>query len=166
MIAESGIFKISASAYAKRLFRKYLSEKWYLLLLIVLPFVALSFVNINFIYVALMAVFIVLPMLLGFVYVYYAFSEECVSSIRRCHIRIGNNGAEWIFHDDENKTTGCRQYKWKNFCRYEIDNGFIELYLKDKGNRFLLVPLGEFRHEDRKSVIETLQSAILSETTA
>lgn len=158
MVAESGIFKTGASVYVKRLFSRYLSDKWYILVLIVLPFIALSFVNLNFIYVALMAVFIVLPMLLGFVYVYYSFSEECVSSVRRCRVRIEDDGLEWIFYDDGDEVAGSRYYRFADICRYQADGNYAELYLKSKGLRFLLLPLSEFDSEDRNRLLRRLEN--------
>lgn len=50
-------YKISASDYMKVLFPAYLSDKWYVFVLLLAPFVALTFVNVNFIYVALMVLF-------------------------------------------------------------------------------------------------------------
>lgn len=158
MDAESGIFKTGASVYVKRLFSRYLSDKWYIFVLIVLPFIALSFVNLNFIYVALMAVFIVLPMLLGFVYVYYAFSEECVLSVRRSRVRIEDDGLEWIFYDDGDEVAGSRYYGFADICRCQTDGNYAELYLKGKGLRFLLLPLSEFSIEDRKILLRRLEN--------
>ena len=154
----SDIFKNDASAYVRRLFRHYLSVRWYVPALIVLPFTGLSFVNVNFIYVALMALFIVAPMLLGFVYVYYAFSEECVMSIRRGRVEFDDTGIEWVFCDDDGKATGRSRYRWSDFNRCEIDGGCAELYPKGKGLRFLLVPLSAFDSDTLKSFIRILET--------
>lgn len=162
MEAESGIFKTDAAVYIKRLFSRYLSDKWYVFVLTVLPFIILSFFNLNFIYVALMAVFIILPMLLGFVYVYYAFSEECVSSIRRSRIKFNDNSVEWEYVDEQNETINTRIYKWTDFCRYEITTSYVLLYPAGKGLRFLLLPLYAFSTEESILLLKILPIKINS----
>ncbi|MCI6855891.1 MAG: hypothetical protein MR865_00440, partial [Bacteroidales bacterium] len=70
---ETQPYQVPASTYMRQLFADWLADRWWTVVAVVLPFVALSFVDVRFVYVALMAGFIVVPMLLGFVYFYYAF---------------------------------------------------------------------------------------------
>ena len=45
-------------------------------------------------------------MLLGFVYYFYAFSEECIASIRKGRIWIDENIIKRIYLDDDGETIG------------------------------------------------------------
>lgn len=99
---ESEVYKLSAGAYMRQLFPLYLKRRWWLFVLVALPFPVLALWNLNFLYAAFMVELFVIPMMLGLAYFYYALSEECVSSIRRCRVRIGDGGIEREFVDGEN----------------------------------------------------------------
>ena len=51
-------------------------------------------------------------MLLGFVYYFYAFSEECIASIRKGKIWIDENIIKRIYLDDDGETIGEKAYSW------------------------------------------------------
>lgn len=152
---EIGIYKLSSSVYVRLLFERFISARWYVLAAVVLPFVALSFVDLRFLYVALMALFIVMPMILAFVYFYYAFSEECVFSIRRGTTSFGDKGIEREFFNDDDEPVGQQQYDWAAFSGGEFCEQGLVLFLKGKKLPFVLVPASEIPFES-KSVIATL----------
>ena len=101
---ETQPYQVPASAYMRQLFADWLADRWWTVVAVVLPFVALSFVDVRFVYVALMAGFIVVPMLLGFVYFYYAFRPVAVSAVRRQSVRI----------DDADCVSQRRPVRWRN----------------------------------------------------
>lgn len=106
---ESEVYKLSAGAYMRQLFPLYLKRRWWLFVLVALPFPVLALWNLNFLYAALMVEFFVIPMMLGLAYFYYALSEECVSSIRRCRVRIGEGGIEREFVDGKNAVVSVKR---------------------------------------------------------
>lgn len=140
----SSIFKLPASAYMKVLFPLYLQRKWYIFAVLVLPFAALSFVNLNFLLVALMVVFLVVPMLLGYAYFYYALSEECISSIRRSFIEVSEFGITRHFVDEDDCSCGDMSFEWSLFDAFEIDVNGIYLHVRKKKLSFLLIPRAAF----------------------
>ena len=62
---ESEVYKLSAGVYMRQLFPLYLKRKWWLFVLVALPFPVLALWNLNFLYAALMVEFFVIPMMLG-----------------------------------------------------------------------------------------------------
>lgn len=150
-------YKISASDYMKVLFPAYLSDKWYVFVLLLAPFVALTFVNVNFIYVALMVLFFIFPMMLSFVYFFYAFSEECVDSIRRCRVTLDDNGMRRTFLDDEDAPKAEKHYGWNEFGGFVADSRQLRLLAKGRKYRYQLVPFEAFESaDDYRRAVEIL----------
>ncbi len=151
------IYKLSASDYMKVLFPAYLSDKWYVFVLLLVPFVALTFVNVNFIYVALMVFFFIFPMMLSFVYFYYAFSEECVDSIRRCRVTFADDGMRRTFFDDEGALLAEKHYGWNEFGGFMADAKKMILTAKGKKFRYHMVPFEAFESaDDYRRAVEIL----------
>lgn len=144
---ESEVYKLSAGAYMRQLFPLYLKRRWWLFVLVALPFPVLALWNLNFLYAALMVEFFVIPMMLGLAYFYYALSEECVSSIRRCHVRIGEGGIEREFVDGENAVVSVKKTGWEAFCRCDVADAGIKLFHAGKAMAFDFIPSGAFSEE-------------------
>ena len=131
----------------RQLFADWLADRWWTVVAVVLPFVALSFVDVRFVYVALMAGFIVVPMLLGFVYFYYAFRPVAVSAVRRQLARIDDAGITVVFLNDD-LCVGETRYEWAAFDDCTVADGYIRLDFVDGTYNFLLVPEDSFATED------------------
>lgn len=136
-----------ASAYMRQLFADWLADRWWTVVAVVLPFVALSFVDVRFVYVALMAGFIVVPMLLGFVYFYYAFRPVAVSAVRRQLARIDVAGITVVFLNDD-LCVGETRYEWAAFDDCTVADGYIRLDFVGGMYGFMLVPQESFATED------------------
>ncbi len=131
----------------RQLFADWLADRWWTVVAVVLPFVVLSFVDVRFVYVALMAGFIVVPMLLGFVYFYYAFRPVAVSAVRRQLSRIDDAGITVVFLNDD-LCVGETRYEWAAFDDCSTADGYIRLDFVDATYAFLLVPQESFATED------------------
>ena len=57
---ESEVYKLSAGAYMRQLFPLYLKRRWWLFVLVALPFPVLALWSLNFLYAALMVEFFVI----------------------------------------------------------------------------------------------------------
>lgn len=136
-----------ASAYMRQLFADWLADRWWTVVAVVLPFVALSFVDVRFVYVALMAGFIAVPMLLGFVYFYYAFRPVAVSAVRRQLARIDVAGITVVFLNDD-LCVGETRYEWAAFDDCTVADGYIRLDFVGGMYGFMLVPQESFATED------------------
>ncbi|MDD7604971.1 MAG: hypothetical protein SPJ71_08975 [Candidatus Limisoma sp.] len=144
---ETQPYQVPASTYMRQLFADWLADRWWTVVAVVLPFVALSFVDVRFVYVALMAGFIVVPMLLGFVYFYYAFRPVAVSAVRRQLARIDDAGITVVFLNDD-LCVGETRYEWAAFDDCTVADGYIRLDFVDGTYNFLLVPEDSFATED------------------
>ncbi|MDD6141822.1 MAG: hypothetical protein PUB61_10565 [Bacteroidales bacterium] len=144
---ETEPYQVPASAYMRRLFADWLADRWWTMAAVVLPFVGLSFVDLRFVYVALMAGFIVVPMLLGFVYFYYAFRPIAVSAVRRQAARIDDDGITIVYLNDE-QCVGETRYEWAAFDDCTVADGYIRLDFVGARYDFLLVPHESFATED------------------
>ncbi|MDY5899912.1 MAG: hypothetical protein SPK37_02395 [Candidatus Limisoma sp.] len=144
---ETQPYQVPASAYMRQLFADWLADRWWTVVAVVLPFVALSFLDVRFVYVALMAGFIVVPMLLGFVYFYYAFRPVAVSAVRRQLARIDDAGITVVFLNDD-LCVGETRYEWAAFDDCTVADGYIRLDFVDGTYNFLLVPEDSFATED------------------
>lgn len=144
---ETQPYQVPASAYMRQLFADWLADRWWTVVAVVLPFVVLSFVDVRFVYVALMAGFIVVPMLLGFVYFYYAFRPVAVSAVRRQLSRIDDAGITVVFLNDD-LCVGETRYEWAAFDDCSTADGYIRLDFVDATYAFLLVPQESFATED------------------
>lgn len=141
---ETRTYKLSAGAYMRELFPLYLARKWWLFAVVVLPFAGLSFVNVNFIYVALMSVFLVVPTMLGFAYLYYAFGEECVASVRKSRVRIAEKGVTRIYMDADDNVSGECIYGWHEFDRMEVSGSCLKLFFRGRPLAFQMIPAFAF----------------------
>ena len=157
---ESEVYKLSAGAYMRQLFPLYLKRKWWLFVFVVLPFPVLALWNLNFLYAALMVEFFVIPMMLGLAYFYYAMSEECVSSIRRCCVRIGEYGIERVFVDGENAVVSVKKTGWKAFCRCDVSEAGIRLFHADKDVVFDFIPSSAFSDENYLAATTLINNAL------
>lgn len=131
----------------RQLFADWLADRWWTVVAVVLPFVALSFVDVRFVYVALMAGFIAVPMLLGFVYFYYAFRPVAVSAVRRQLARIDVAGITVVFLNDD-LCVGETRYEWAAFDDCTVADGYIRLDFVGGMYGFMLVPQESFATED------------------
>lgn len=144
---ETEPYQVPASAYMRRLFADWLADRWWTVAAVVLPFVCLSFVDLRFIYVALMAGFIVVPMLSGFVYFYYAFRPVAVSAVRRQAARIDDAGITIVYLNEE-QSVGETHYEWAAFDDCTVADGYIRLDFVGGTYGFMLVPQESFATED------------------
>lgn len=122
---------------------------------------ALAFCNNNFIYVALMADFFVIPLLLGFAYFYYALSEECVASIRRGKVLFSVDGIERCFVDDDDCVVSQKKMVWTEFEMCVVDENGIMLFLKASGIKFEFIPKSAFADNEIDDVLGLIPKELL-----
>lgn len=128
----------------RHLFPLYLRRWWWILAVVAIPPIALSFFNLNFVYVALMLVLFALPILLGTAYFYYALSDECLSSIRRGRVIVGEGGIVRQYMDDEDEIMSVKHIQWADYDSYYSDKAGLKLFLKNRRIAFVFVPSEAF----------------------
>ena len=109
---ESEVYKLSAGAYMRQLFPLYLKRRWWLFVLVALPFPVLALWNLNFLYAALMVEFFVIPMMLGLAYFYYALSDTPLPC------------KDWRWR---NRTRVCRRGECRHFSKKDRMGVFLQV---------------------------------------
>lgn len=100
-------------------------------------------------------------MLLGFVYYFYAFSEECIVSIRKGKIWADENIIKRIYLDDDGEVIGEKAYSWKMADRCAVDSRSFRFYFCGKKDVFLLVPSSVFKSESQRENFIALLKSVL-----
>ena len=96
---------VTAGSYMRELCLMFLADNWLWLVLPVAVCVVLAiWVDVRFAIVAMMVLFIVLPMVLALLYFYYGLSQEARWSIMDKSLTIGDAGITLEFTDERMKT--------------------------------------------------------------
>ena len=96
---------VTAGSYMRELCLMFLADNWLWLVLPVAVCAVLAiWVDVRFVIVAMMVLFIVLPMVLALLYFYYGLSQEARWSIMDKSVTIGDAGITLEFTDERMKT--------------------------------------------------------------
>ena len=155
--------KCSSSEYMRRLFAIFMGENWVWFVFPLLGLLSLSVLNVDFVIVALMAIFIVIPMVLTLLYFNYALTDEARLSISKTYIKLKDEGlvvnrlkdsdAESQLSEADNKETvvvESKEYGWNEFSGMIV--GSWGVALRHEGRyRLFLIPEGAFDNEIHKA---------------
>ena len=130
--------QVTASKYMRELCLMFLADNWlWMVLPVALCGAVAIFVDVRFIIVALMVLFVVLPMILALLYFYYGFSPEARWSIMEKDAVIGNEGISLTFTDERMKKHAIG---WDD-VRYFIEKeDVVMLMLRGKRYTCLMLP--------------------------
>ena len=96
---------VTAGSYMRELCLMFLADNWLWLVLPVAVCAVLAiWVDVRFVIVAMMVLFIVLPMVLALLYFYYGLSQEARWSIMDKAVTIDDNAITLSFTDERMKT--------------------------------------------------------------
>ena len=137
-MAEIKDCKISAGKYMRELCLMFLADNWlWMVLPIALCGILAFFVDVRFVIVALMVLFIVLPMILALLYFYYGLSPEARWSIMEKDVLISNEGISLTFTDERMKKHAIGKDDVRNII--EKDDVLL-LMLRGKRYTCLMLP--------------------------
>ncbi len=133
-----GNCSVTAGCYMKKLCALFLADNW---LWMVAPIAVCAllavWIDVRFVIVALMVLFIVLPMILSLLYFYYGFSPEARWSIMEKQADIDPEGITLTFTDERMKKHAIR---WDD-VRYIIEkDDVVMLMLKGRQYTCLMFP--------------------------
>ncbi|MBQ3731726.1 MAG: hypothetical protein IJS04_07920 [Muribaculaceae bacterium] len=130
--------KVTAGAYMRHLGAMILAENW---LWMVLPLAVCAvlaiWVDVRFIIVALMVLFIVLPMVLALLYFYYGFSPEARWSIMDKQVDLTAEGLELTFTDERMKKHAIP----RDSVRSIIEKNDVWMLMMSGGRRYTCLML-------------------------
>lgn len=139
--------KVSSSEYIRRLFAIFMTDNWVWFVIPVVAIAGLSFLNPKFIIVALMVVFIVIPMVLSLLYFNYALNNEARISIIEKGIELKVEGI--FFKPLQDNMKACC-YTWEYFKRAKFYQWGVVLQ-PAKQYRILILPSNAFENEKQRS---------------
>lgn len=129
---------IPAGRYMRHLFSMFLTDNWlWMILPVAICAILAIWLDVRFIIVALMVLFIAMPMILSLLYFYYGFSPEARWSIIEKTIAIEREGATLTFTDERMKQHAIR---WDDVREIIIKDDALLLMLKGKRYTCLMIP--------------------------
>lgn len=129
---------IQSGSYMRHLFLLFLADNWlWMVLPVALCAILAAWIDVRFIIVALMVLFIAMPMILSLLYFYYGFSPEARWSIMEKDVDINNEGATMTFTDPRMKTHAI---SWDDVREIIIKNDALLLMLNGKRYTCLMLP--------------------------
>ena len=135
---QTELCSVTSSVYMRHLCSLFLADNWlWMVLPVAICAVLAIWIDVRFIIVALMVLFVVLPMILALLYFYYGFSPEARWSIMEKTATLDNEGITLSFTDERMKKHAIR---WDD-VRYIIEkNDVIMLMLTGKRYTCLMLP--------------------------
>jgi len=116
----------------------FLADNWlWMVLPIAICAILAFFVDVRFIIVAMMILFIVMPMVLALLYFYYGFSPEARWSIMEKTLTIGNEGITLTFTDERMKKHAIG---WDDVLHIIEKDNVLLFLLKGKRYTCLMLP--------------------------
>ncbi len=133
-----GNCSVSSSGYMRRLCYMFLADNWlWLILPVAVCGILAIFIDVRFVIVAMMVLFIVLPMILALLYFYYGLSPEARWSIMEKTTVINDEGITLNFVDERMKTHVIR---WNDVRSVIEEEDVLLLMLRGKRYTCLMLP--------------------------
>ncbi len=138
-------FKISPTAYLQKVLKAFIADWWPLLALPVLVCASLAVVSVNFLIVALMLVFVAVPMAMALLYIYYVLSLEASWSVADKSVVQRPNGDLLLTFADERRQP--RLIARGEVAGVTADAHSLLLRLKVRRYTYLVIPFAQFDDE-------------------
>lgn len=129
---------VSSGTYMRHLCAMFLADNWlWMVAPLALCAVFAVWIDARFIIVAMMVLFIIMPMLLALLYFYYGFSPEARWSIMEKTVTLDENGITLDFTDDRMKKHAIR---WDD-VHYIIEKDDAVMLMLNGGRRYTCLML-------------------------
>lgn len=129
---------VTAGAYMRHLCYTFLADNWLWMVLPVAVCGVLAYwIDVRFVIVALMVLFVVMPMILTLLYFYYGLSPEARWSIMEKTATLGNEDLTLQFTDERMKTHAIR---WDDVSHIIEKEDVVMLMLKGRRYRCFMFP--------------------------
>lgn len=143
----TGEFTIAPSVTAAQLARRWLWKRWFLFVLPVGALLIMGLLDWRWLIVALMAVFILWPMALFFVWCGAALAPEAVRASRPHGIVFAERGFTIIYTPVEGYASiEPETVAWRDVADVEQDRGYIHIHTVS--GRIILVPVASVQSTD------------------
>ncbi len=153
-------FKVEASSLGKIILKIW--SKNHFLALLTPPIILLSIGaiwDLRFIIIALMAIFIVIPLIMMLVYFYYALAPEIGYSLLPHTISCNDSGLDIIYfkYDDDIPAKAPEHISWTKIATISIDSKGIIIHLRVSPYSIIFIPESAF---DNQKIMFTMEDFI------
>ncbi len=111
---------VTPQHYFRVLARVWLARNWWVPTLPVIALVMLSVMNLLFIYVALIVVFVVIPMIFSFLWFSYALHPDCRSSILTKTMELSERGIFCTYEDERTELIAWERIAYVRYTSSDI----------------------------------------------
>ena len=133
-----GNCRVSSGQYMRHLFTMFLADYWlWMAMPLAVCAILAIWIDVRFIIVAMMVLFIIMPMVLALLYFYYGFSPEARWSIMEKTVTLDENGITLDFTDDRMKKHAIR---WDD-VHYIIEKDDAVMLMLNGGRRYTCLML-------------------------
>lgn len=143
-----GSFSVDSGAYAGVLFRLYLRRMWWIYALPAAALVAAGVADIRFLFLAVIYIFLVIPMVMGFALTAYGLVGESRYSILPKTLDADQAGLHFTFLDEDGAETSRSSVEWSEVSRVSPTRKNLVLCLRRGGFRFIVIPYTAFSGGD------------------
>ena len=150
--------KITSAEYLKILYGHIAEDYWFLIALVALTMIVMSAVDIRWLIVTLMCVFVVVPMIMSYLYIWHAMKPLVRLSILPKRVVI-DDSAITIEPADEVRLSQL-VLPFTDFSRYRITDKYLLLTFSQSKYLFFVVPLTVFKPGQLSLVEQRLSAAI------
>ena len=150
--------KITSAEYLKILYGHIAEDYWFLIALVALTMIVMSAVDIRWLIVTLMCVFVVVPMIMSYLYIWHAMKPLVRLSILP-KIVVIDDSAITIEPADEVRQSQL-VLPFTDFSRYRITDKYLLLTFSQSKYLFFVVPLTVFKPGQLSLVEQRLSAAI------
>ena len=133
-----GNCRVTSGQYMRQLFMMFLADYWlWMAMPLAVCAILAIWIDVRFIIVAMMVLFIIMPMVLALLYFYYGFSPEARWSIMEKTVTLDENGITLDFTDDRMKKHAIR---WDD-VHYIIEKDDAVMLMLNGGRRYTCLML-------------------------
>ena len=146
-IVETESFCISGSHFCRMLALWHFGRLWWAYVLPVVVCAILSFVDIRFLLVALMAVFVIIPIVLLLVYVAYGMDPVNRYNVIKKTLAADGSGITLVIDEEYCMKNPVVKMEWNAIKCRRASGGCVVLCFNLSRSRFLAIPVEAFNDE-------------------
>lgn len=156
---ETGIHRTDSYHYMRTVAEVWSGRWWWTIALPVLTCFALGMaLNIAFIFMAFMVVFLIVPMVMMFLYFYYALTPEARMAILNKRLRISPSGIDVVYEPigDNAPAPKAVHVTWDEITAIEYRAHDMMMRLNGSRYRFMLIPYEALSETDSRILFSAI----------
>ena len=132
----SEIYSIPTGKYVKILFGDILNNYLVWIIGVIVALIIFTVLDIRWFFVLLMAIFIIFPMLVSYLYIWHCFKPETSLSLLSKYLEIDDNEIKLVFENEKQSTLA-----WNEFLRCRKTKEYYIFTFKKSKYLYFIVPV-------------------------